>query len=208
MKFSLLPRTTKFFVLFEQSAQNALKMAQQLNDAVSIWENVRARFKVITDMEQQGDAITHLILRELRQTFVTPFDREDIALLAESMDDVADLIHAAAEAMLLYEVDRPDDKVRELAHVIVLITAEIDHAMPDLQNGIDQRQILERCKEINRLENLADSIYRQALAELFEKTNDISYVIKWREIYKHMETATDKCEDVSNVLEGIALKFG
>lgn len=205
MRFSLLPRNMKFFILFEQSAQNTLKMAHQLNDVVNIWENVQARFEVIADMEQQGDAITHLIMRELYVTFVTPLDREDISQLSEAMDDVADLIHAAADAMLFYKVDRPGNRARELAGVIVQAATEINDAMPELERGIDQKKILDRCKEIKRLENVADAIYRSALAELFINNTDI---IKWREIYKHMESVTDRCEDVANVLEGIALKYG
>ncbi len=208
MRFSLLPRNMKFFILFEQSAENTLKMARQLNDVVNIWENVKARFEVIADMEQQGDAITHLIMRELYVNFVTPVDREDISQLAESMDDVADLIHAAADAMLFYKVDRPGDRTRELANVIVQSVIEINDAMPELERGIDKNKILARCKEINRLENVADGIYRSALAELFVNNTDYPYIIKWREIYKHLETVTDKCEDVANVLEGIALKYG
>jgi len=208
MRFSLLPRNTKFFILFEQSAQNTLKMAQQLNDVVNIWENVKARFEVIADMEQQGDAITHLIMRELYVTFVTPVDREDIAQMAESMDTIADLIHAAADAMFFYRVDRPGDRVRELTDVIVKTVNEINEAMPELERGIDKKESLERCKEINRLENIADDIYRAALAELFIESTNYPDILKWREIYKHLESATDRCEDVANIMEGIALKYG
>ena len=207
-KLSLVPREKKFSLLFEQSAENALKTAQQLRDMVHIWENVGERAGVIADLEHQGDAITHLINAELHRTFITPFDREDIALLANSLDDVTDLIHAAADAMLLYKVERPTDRARELADIIMQVVAEVEKAVSEMHARIDQKRLLRRCVEINRLENLADTVYRSALAELFADSTNIISIIKWREIYGHMETASNRCEDIANVLEGMALKYG
>lgn len=207
-KLSLVPRDRRFSLLFEQSAENALKIAQQLRDMVHIWENVGERIGVITDLEHEGDAITHLIVAQLHRTFVTPFDREDIVLLANSLDDVTDFIHAAADAMLLYKVERPTDRAKELADIIVQVVAEVEKAISEMHDRIHQKQLLRRCVEINRLENMADRVYRSALAELFSDSTDTAYIIKWREIYEHMETATDRCEDVANVLEGMALKYG
>ena len=206
-KLSLVPREKRFFALFEQSAQNALKIAQQLRDMVHIWENVGERAGVIADLEHQGDAITHLINAQIHRTFITPFDREDIALLANSLDDVTDFVHAAADAMLLYKVERPTDRAKELADIIVQVAAEVEKAISEMHDRVDQKRILRRCVEINRLENMADRVYRSAMAELFVDSTDIAYIIKWREIYEHMETATDRCEDVANVLESIALKY-
>ncbi len=185
-----------------------LKMAQQFKDAGHIWENVPERVGIITDLENEGDAITHLIIRELHRNYMTPFDREDIVLLANSLDDVADSIYSAADAMLLYKVDRPGNRANQLADIIVQIVAEVETAVSELRNRINQNQILERCKEINRLENMADDIYRLALTELFADSTNIIYVIKWREIFEHMESASDRCEDVANILEGVALKYG
>jgi predicted phosphate transport protein (TIGR00153 family) len=162
----------------------------------------------ISELENRGDTITHQIMEQLHRTFVTPFDREDIAALAHSLDDVTDFIDAAVDAMFLYKVDRPAQAARELANTIVQATTEVGKAIPQLRHRAELKQILKRCVEINRLENVADEIYRSALAELFTDTTDIAQVIKWREIYEHMETATDRCEDVANVLEGVALKHG
>jgi predicted phosphate transport protein (TIGR00153 family) len=185
-----------------------LKMAQQLRDAVTTWEHVPERVGIITDMENQGDAITHLILREVYHDFVTPFDREDIALLARSLDDIADFIHSAADTMLLYKVGRPCDKDKQMVEITVQTVAEVETAVSLLSDRPDQKPILERCMEINRLENVADKVYRSSLADLFADSTDIAHIIKWREILEYLEGATDRCEDVADILEGIALKYG
>jgi predicted phosphate transport protein (TIGR00153 family) len=136
-RFSLFPREQKFFVLFEQGAQNTVKIAQQLRDMVNTWENVKERVEMITSLEHDGDAITHQIVAQLHRTFVTPLDREDIALLAESLDDITDLIHSAADAMLLYKVERPTDKAKELADIIVQATAEVEKGVSEIHDRIE-----------------------------------------------------------------------
>lgn len=206
-KLSFFPTEKKFFVLFEQSAQNAVKVAQQLRDMLYLWENIKERVGIITDLEHQGDAITHQIVAQLHLTFVTPFDREDIALLANSLDDVTDFIHAAADAMLIYNVERPTDRVKELADNVVQAVEEVERAVSELQGRIDRDRLLKRSVEINRLENIGDRVFRSAMAELFAEASDFAYVVKWREIYSHIESATDRCEDIANILEGIALKY-
>ncbi len=205
-KFPFIPREEKFFALFEESARNVVKAAQGLKNLVDEWQNVEEEVALVTELEHEGDTITHQIMAQLHRTFVTPFDREDIALLAHTLDDVTDFIHAAADAMLIYKVDHPSQRAKELADIIVQATAEVERAMPQLRHRAELRQILTRCVEINRLENMADRVFRSAMAELFNDSTDIAHIIKWREIYEHMESATDRCEDVANVLEGVALK--
>ena len=205
-RFPFLPREEKFFGLFEGSARNMVKAAERLKELVYTWENVGERVSEITELEHEGDTITHQIFEQLNRTFVTPFDREDIALLAHTLDDVTDFIQAAADAMFLYKVGRPGQSARELADAIVQSATEVERAMPQLRHRAQLNQILERCVEINRLENFADDVYRSAMGELFDNSTDIASVIKWREIYEHMESATDRCEDVANVLEGVAIK--
>ena len=205
-KIALMPREAKFFDLFESSAKNMVKAAQKLKELVDTWDNVEERVKEITELEHAGDTIAHQMMEQLHRTFVTPFDREDIALLAHTLDDVTDFIHAAVDAMFLYKVDRPPQAARELADVILQAATEVERAMPFLRRSGKLKQLLEPCVEINRLENMADDIYRSAIAGLFANTANIAEVIKWREIYEHMESATDRCEDVANVLEGVALK--
>jgi predicted phosphate transport protein (TIGR00153 family) len=204
---SLIPREKKFFALFEQGTQNAVKIAQQLKDMVFIWENVKERVGVINDMEHQGDAITHQIFDQLHRSIITPFDREDIALLAHSLDDVADFIHAAADAMLLYKIERPTNRARELADIVVQAVAEVEKAVSEMHDRIRRKQLLKRCVEINRLENLGDIVYRSAMAELFDDSANYATLIKWREIYNHMESVIDRCEDIANILEGVAIKY-
>ena len=206
MKFLFIPREEKFFDLVQESAQNVVKAARGLKEMVDTWEDVEGKVGEITDLEHQGDTITHEIMARLHRTFVTPFDREDIALLAHVLDDVTDFIHAAADAMLLYKVDRPGQRARELAGIIVQATEEVERVMPQLRKRIVLSQVLKQCVEINRLENVADRVFRSAMAELFADSTDMAHIIKWREIYEHMESATDRCEDVANVLEGVALK--
>jgi uncharacterized protein len=206
--FPLMPREHKFFDLFEQSARNITKSAKALKDMLDTWQFIDSRVAEITELEHEGDTITHQIISLLHRTFVTPFDREDIALIAHTMDDVIDFIHASADAMFIYKVAGPTNRAKELADVIVMAAAELEKAAAGLKDKKQFPKMLEHCVEINRLENVADRIYRAAIGELFENTKDMAEVIKWREIYEHMETATDRCEDVADALEGVALKNG
>ena len=206
-KFNLMPRDDKFFDLFEVSAKNMVRAAESLKDMIYSWECFDEKLEEMTKIEHQGDTITHEIMFQLNRSFITPFDREDIGLLAHSLDDVTDLIQSAADTMVLYKVKTPGKRARELADIIVQITTEVENAMPSLRrHTANLEKILNSCVEINRLENVADTIYRTALTELFDDDSDIANIIKWREIYEHMESATDMCEDVANVLESVALK--
>ena len=206
-KFPFMPREPRFFDLFEESAHNMVKAALVLKELVYTWEDVKKSLDEIADLEHKGDAITHQIIAQLHRTFVTPFDREDIARLAETLDDVTDFIYAATTRMFIYKIDHPTPKAKELADVIIQAATEVETAIPQLRRRAELKKVLPSCVEINRLENVADELYRSAMAELFEETNDMAQVIKWREIYEHLESATDRCEDVSNVLEGVALKY-
>lgn len=206
-KFNLMPRDDKFFDLFEVSAKNMVRAAESLKDMIYSWECFDEKLEELTKIEHQGDTITHEIMFQLNRSFITPFDREDIGLLAHSLDDVTDLIQSAADTMVLYKVKTPGKRARELADIIVQITTEVENVMPSLRrHNANLEKILNSCVEINRLENVADTIYRTALTELFDDDSDIADIIKWREIYEHMESATDMCEDVANVLESVALK--
>jgi len=200
VKFLFIPREEKFFELFEESARNMVKASQVLKEMIDTWEFVGERVAEIRELEHVGDTITHQIMAQLNRTFVTPFDREDIALLAHTLDDVTDFIDAAADAMLIYKVERPTRRAKELADIIVQAATEVERVMPRLRRRSELKQIPEYCVEINRLENMADRVFRSAMAELFDNTTDIAKIIKWREIYEHMESATDRCEDVANVL--------
>jgi uncharacterized protein len=206
-KINLMPRDDRFFDLFEVSAQNMVKAAKALQDMIYNWDCIDEKVDELTKIEHQGDTITHEIMFQLNRSFITPFDREDIGLLAHSLDDVTDLIQSAADTMVLYKVKTPGKRAKELADILVQITTEVERVMPGMRkHNANLEKILGSCVEINRLENLADKVYRSALKELFDDTTDIADIIKWREVYEHMEGATDMCEDVANVLESVALK--
>ncbi len=207
MRFPFVPRGGKFFDLFEESTQNLVQAAELLAKLMEEWEGVEEKVGQLTELEHKGDNITHQVMAQLHRTFVTPLDREDIATLVHCLDDVMDFIQAAADAMFIYRIDHPTLRARELARIIIETTTELGKAISDLRHHHQLKRILGRCEEVNRLENEADRVMRLALAELFQDTTDIAQIIKWREIYEHLESATDRCEDVANVLEGVVLKY-
>lgn len=206
VKFSLLPRGKIFFELYQESAENMVRTAELMKEMVDSWENIEQKVEQIDEYEHVGDNITHRIIALLHRTFVTPFDQEDMALLAHSLDDIVDLIHAAAVAIHIYKIEAPKEGVKELAGIIVTASKEVEVALRQIRSQPKLKQVLPHCIEINRLENAADKVFRGAMAELFDNCSDTADIIKWREILEHMESATDRCEDVANVLEGVALK--
>jgi len=205
-RFPFLPREQVFFDLFEESAQNLVKASGLLAELLNKWDDIEERVKQISGLEHEGDNITHRIIAQLNRTFVTPIDREDIAALANRMDDVMDFIEGAAAALILYKVNQPTKRAKELADILIKVTSEVSKALPRLRHRNQLSHIPEHCIEINRLENEADVVLRSALAELFHDHVDLADVIKWREIYEHMENATDRCEDIADVLEGVMIK--
>lgn len=206
VKFMLTPRDTKFYDLFEQDTANLVIAAEKLVDLFNNYEDVERKVKQLKDLELQGDTITHQVIQRLHSTFVTPFDREDIALLINALDDVMDFIEAAGRTAFLYHITQPTERARELASIVSRVAYQLNDVLPRLRHRNQFERILEQCIEINSLENEADDVHHAALAELFRDCNDPCVIIKWREIYQHMEDATDRGEDVANVLEGIVLK--
>ena len=203
--FSLIPREVRFFDLFEQQSQHIIKGAQLLRELVNNFSDARAKAHSIKEVEHQGDQITHDIVKKLNTTFITPIDREDIHDLATRLDDVLDYIEAAAERLVVYRIKEPTSASRAMAEVIVQQTHAMDRAIKCLRTmdpGFHEHAV-----EVNRLENSADNLLRDSLAALFEEQADPIEVIKWKEIYETMETVTDRCEDVVNVIEGIILKM-
>jgi len=205
-KFPFFPKSPCFFDLFEKSAANLVIAAGKLVDLFDDYHEVEVKTKRIKELEHEGDSITHEIMRNLHSTFVTPIDREDIALLCQRMDDVMDFIDGAAKRTLLYRVSQPTQKAKDLAAIILKITYKVNEVMPLLRRSSKYKEILEQCVEINRLENEADEVLHSALVDLFDNNQNVLDVIKWREIYEHLESATDRGEDVANVLEAVVLK--
>ena len=205
-KFLLTPRDTKFYDLFEESAANLVTAAEKLVDLFNNYEDVEAKAKQLKALEHQGDTITHEIIQRVNRTFVTPIDREDIALLAHTLDSVMDFIEAAGRTAFLYRIAQPTERARQLASIVAKMTYALNEVLPCLRHRNQFKRILEQCVEINSLENEADDVHHAAMAELFDSSKDASEIIKWRELYQHMEDATDQGEDVANILEGIVLK--
>jgi predicted phosphate transport protein (TIGR00153 family) len=198
----------EFYDLFEQETANLVIAAEKLADLFNNYENVAAKAKELKNLEHSGDVITHQIIARVHRSFITPIDREDITLLAHSLDDVMDFIEAAGRTANLYRIAQPTERARELAGIVVKIAHKLNEVMPQLRHRDKFKWILEQCVEINTLENEADDVQHAALAELFETcASDACEVIKWRELYQHLEDATDRGEDVANVLEGVVLKY-
>jgi len=207
VRFFTSPRDAEFYDLFEQGTANLVTAAEKLVDLFENYEDVEAKAKQLKALEHQGDIITHEIMQRLHRTFVTPIDREDISLLAHSLDDVMDFMEAAGRTAYLYRIIKPTERARELTRIVARMALKLNEAMPRLRHRDQFKWILKQCVQINSLENEADDVLHAALAELFEVCYmNACDVIKWREIYEHLESATDRGEDVANVLEGIVLK--
>ncbi len=200
----LLPREVRFFELFAQQAGAIQEAADLLLELMEKGDNVTERADRIKGLEHRGDTITHDIITKLNQTFITPFDREDIHALSTCLDDVLDLIDNAASRVSLFKLNPSSwEPARELSRIIVRCADQIQTAVTSLAK---KDRILDHCIEINRLENEADRIGQAAIARLFEEERDPILIIKWKEIYEDLEGAIDKCEDVANVLESVVLK--
>ncbi|HET7263419.1 MAG TPA: DUF47 family protein [bacterium] len=203
MVLRLFSREEGFFVLFNRAAENILHSAMLLRDLFDDYRDVEARSAAIKALEDQGDEITHEIIARLNRTFVTPFDREDIYELARQLDNVVDWIEAASARMVVYRIARPTREGQEMTHIIVNAAEAIVEAVGHLRS-LDK--IAGPVREINRLENLADHVQRDAVAALFASTASAIDIMKWKEIYETLEEATDQAEDVANVLETIRTK--
>jgi uncharacterized protein Yka (UPF0111/DUF47 family) len=206
MKFSFFPRNSSFYDIFEALAGKLLQSSELLVDLLQHFENVDMKTARIKEVEHESDELTHDLYRLINQTFVTPLDREDIAALAQRLDDVVDYVEAAATMIKIYGIEKPTAASRGLADITRMQNLQLQKAMVLLRSKGQLKNILEHTREINRLENEADTLYLNAMAELFQGEMHPIDVIKWRDIYESLESATDSCEDVAHVLEGIVLK--
>ncbi len=206
-KLSLRSGDKRFFLLLQQAAANVAKMGTEFHGLLRDWDYIKDRVGILAELERDGDAITHDIQKLLYRSFITPLDREDISLIARALDDIADRIHSVADVMLLYHVDVPTPKAREMVDVIVRGTAEVAKAIQLLDSELDHEELRRRSESLNEIENLGDHLYQQAVADLFEHEPDDLNLVKWRKIYELMESAVDGCESVADVLEGVAIKY-
>ncbi len=207
MRFPLIPKNYRFYDLFEQSAHNLVSAAEVMADLMEHFENVDMKTARMKELERVGDGIIHQIVEQLHRTFVTPLEREDITALAQNMDDVMDYMEGATTAIRIYGMKRPTAAARAVADLVRLQTVQVEKAVPKLRQRSQLKSVLEHCVEIQRLENEADTLFLDAMARLFDEEPSAVEIIKWREVYDQLERATDSCEHVANVLEGIVLKY-
>lgn len=200
------PKEIDFFEIFDRAALNLTKAATLLVSLMENFHNVETIAKEIYEAEQEGDILTHEIMKKLNKTFITPIDREDLHALASSLDDVVDLIWAAVDRITVFKITESTKEAVAMSKDL-LMTAEVIHKAIHKLKEKNYPYVQEYCIEINRLENRIDRDFRDALGALFDEVKDPIFIIKWKEIYEHLEDASDKCEDVANVLEAIVLKY-
>ena len=205
MKEWLLPPEREFFDLLDKQAGFVLEGAHALRDLLKDFRDVGAKRKHIKDIEHKGDETVHTIYEELNKTFITPIDREDIIALASDLDNVLDLIDAAANRMDLYEIPEPSRAMLDFAEVLVEATAALEKAVGMIRNMKNAELVEKICVEVNRLENVGDDLLNTSVAELFHD-RDVVRILKNKEILERLESATDYCEDVANVLSDIVAK--
>ena len=202
----LMPRENDFFDYFERHAATTLTGCRELLDLAIAGSEFEARAKRIKDLEHEADSITHDCVEALHKTFITPLDRDDIHMLISRMDDIMDFVETVSDLCVLYNIDRMTPDARELAEVLVESTEQLEAAVKGLRDMRNARAITERCIDVNRLENRGDEILRKAVARLFDDEKDPVTIIKWKEIYENLESASDRCEDVANIIEGVILE--
>lgn len=206
MKFSLLPRQEIFFTLLRESAANLQLASRSLVDLMERYHDVSDKVAEIQRLEELGDNIIHRIMTELHKAFITPLDREDIAILGERLDDVVDSIEEAARYMVEYKITQPTASAKHLSLLISLCADVIVKSMEILQGkGSKLQQLIPLKDQLNNLEGEADRVTSQAMADLFESFEVID-IIKWKEVYGQLEGATDRCEEIAVILEGIVIK--
>ena len=197
------PRDRQFFDLFEEAGGNILRASTLLDQMLRDYPESATLARDILICEQEGDRITHDIIRRLNETFVTPIDREDIYELASALDDIVDYTEEVADYLGLYKIEAPMEQAQQLAAVLLQASRQISEAMPRLRGFKD---ISHYTVEINRLENDGDRISREAMASLFDNGIDPMVVIRWKDIFERLESAIDATERVANIIEGIVIK--
>ena len=208
----LLPREGNFFEMFNQHADHIVEAARAFSKLVANYNDLHLRQKYNQDVdnaERAADRVTHEVNKAIHVTFITPIDREQIHTLINTMDDVADLIQDSAETMALYDVRHMTDEIVRLTDVSVKCCERVRDAVKLLARIAEPsvaEAALKTCEEIDQLESDADRVMRSAMSKLFREEPDVREVIKLKAIYELLETITDKCEDVANIVEGIVLE--
>ena len=202
----LLPHDASFFTHFEAQGKKTVEGCRALQDMISDPTGLEAKAERVKRIEHECDDITHAVVEALHKTFITPLDRNDIYRLITKMDDIMDLVEAVADRLALYDIPKMTKEAADLTATLVASAEHVLIAVSGIRELSKPNGMLQACVEINRLENVADQQLRGALARLFREEKDPISVIKWKEIYETLEAATDRCEDVANVIEGVVLE--
>ena len=200
---SLFPKDENFFELYRRQAALVRQGCVQLDEMMREFDRLEERARALKDVEHQGDLVAHELFERLNRTFITPLDRDDIHDLASNLDDVLDAVEAIASRIVLFRITRVTPQAQQLARIVAACGEQIEGAVGRLK---DFKGLMPFTIEINRLENEADILSREAVAELFTGEHEFLDVIRWKEIYGRLESAADQCEDVANVIEAIVLK--
>lgn len=201
--FSLFPKEEDFFLLFRKQAALVREACDQLHEMMEKFDRLEERTKALKDTEHRADLVTHEIFERLNRTFITPLEREDIHALASGLDDVIDAAEAIASRLVLFNIQGPTPESIKMTAILRDCGRQIEQAVENLKN---MQNLMSFTIEINRLENEADGISRQVVADLFSGRHEILDVMRWKEIYGRLESASDQCEDVANAIESIVLK--
>jgi len=207
-KFQFLPAETKFYEWFEKASGNLLEAAEALEDLLDNYEQVEHKVARITELEHRGDFIVHEVMHLLIHTLIVPLDGEDIERLISSLDDALDKIEATAVRMVIFQIEAPTERARQLGHLIRSGASELHLAMPNLRDKKNFRLVTEHIKEINTIENNGDQILRDALVDIVKHREDLFNLVRWKEVYEMLEEATDRMEDVADVLQRVVIKNG
>lgn len=208
VKFQFLPAETKFYEWFEKASANLLEAAEALQDLFDNYEQIDNKVARITELEHRGDFIVHEVMHLLMHTLIIPLDSEDIERLISAMDDALDKIEATAVRMVIFRVDKPTERARQLAQLIRSGAKELHMAMPNLREKKHFRLVTEHIKEINTIENNGDRVLREALVDIVNQRDDLFNLIRWKEIYEMLEETTDRLEDIADVLQRVVIKNG
>ncbi len=204
--FTFTPKEDKFYEFFVQTANIAYKASKMLLDFLDDLENSEENLKKLKEVEHQGDKKQHELLEQLNSTFITPFDREDIYIIAKDTDDIIDLIESTASRFVMFNVNECTDEARSLSKMIVDCCKELISIMEELKNMKTSKHLAKRIIEVNRIEEQGDILSRKAIGDIFRRDMEVIDVIKWREIYQYLEDTLDACEDLANVIEGVVMK--
>jgi predicted phosphate transport protein (TIGR00153 family) len=202
----LMPREERFFDLFNEHGEEIVKGARELLDLMKNFDDLARRVYNIESIEKRADKITYSVIDLLHKTFITPIDRDDIHQLVTRMDDVLDLIEDTAQSFSMYDIRSVTPEAMRLAELCLACSEKVQSAVALLQKRDGLGQVRAVCEEIDRLESEADHVFRAAMAKLFRDESDVRQVIKLRAIYELMESVTDRCEDVANIIEGIVIE--